>query len=172
MLYLKCTAEVQKAVGLRKENLADASATDAPLGNWYVNRFEADGRKVYIFMSESTLLSFILFQGKKPITVQSLPNMMLAGLQQLLEMRGLPSAAIDRALEHYESGAFAKTDSRSSLGSLNDLVHCYRQMIEFQGGLASCDLTGIIMKVNDMPQRKLQWNRSWDVAQAKLAVLC
>jgi len=172
MLYLKCTAEVQKAVGLRKENLADAGATDAPLGNWYVNRFDSESRKIYIFMSESTLLSFILFQGKKPVTVQSLPNMMLAGLQQLLEMRGLPSAAIDKAFVRYESGVYAKTDSRSSLGSLNDLVHCYRQMIEFQGGLASCDLTGIIMKVNDMPQRKLDWSKSWDVAQAKLAVLC
>lgn len=172
MLYLKCTTEVQKAVGLRKGNLADATATNAPLGNWYINRFEADRRNIFIFMSESTLLSFILFQGKKPITVQSLPNMMLAGLQQLLEMRGLPNAAIDRALEHYESGVYAKTDSRSALGSLNDLVHCYRHMIEFQDGLSSCDLTGIIMKINEMPQRKLEWSNSWDVAQAKLTTLC
>ncbi len=170
MLYLKCTLEVQKAVGLQKENLADAGTTDAPLGNWYINRFETDRRKIYIFMSESTLLSFLLFQGKNPVTVQSLPNMMLAGLQQLLEMRGLPSEAINRAFAHYESGVYAKTDSRSSLGSLNDLVHCYRHMIEFQGGLASCDLTDIIMKVNDMPQRKLKWRKSWAVAQAKLAV--
>jgi len=172
MMYLKCTAEVHKAVGLRKENLADAGVTDAPLGNWYVNRFDADRRRVYIFMSESTLLSFILLQGKKPITVESLSNMMLAGLQQLLEMRGLPSAAIDKAFAHYESGVYAKTDSRSSLGSLNDLVHCYRHMIEYQGGLASCDLTDIIMNINDMPQRKLEWSNSWDVTEAKLTVLC
>lgn len=172
MLYLKCTSAVQKTVGLRKENLADAGTTDAPLGNWYINRFETDRRNIYIFMSESTLLSFILFQGKNPVTVQSLPNMMLAGLQQLLEMRGLSSEAIDRAFVHYESGVYAKTDSRSSLGSLNDLVQTYRHMIEFQGGLASCDLTDIIMKVNDMPQRKLEWSKSWDVAQAKLAMLC
>lgn len=172
MLYLKCTAEVQKAVGLRKENLADAGATSAPLGNWYVNRFKADGRMIYIFMSEPTLLSFILFQGKKPVTVQSLPNMLLAGLQQLLEMRGLPSTSIDKAFEHYEFGAYAKTDSRSSLGSLHNLILCYQQMIKFEGGLASCDLTGIIMKINEMPQRRLEWSNSWDVAQAKLAMLC
>lgn len=171
MLYLKCTSLVQKAVGLRKENIADAGTTDAPLGNWYINRFQANRRNIYIFMSESTLLSFILLQGKNPITVQSLPNMMLAGLQQLLEMRGLPSEAIDRAFIHCESGIYAKTDSRSSLGSMNDLVKVYKHMIEFQGGLAKCDLTDIIMKVNDMPQRKLEWNKSWDVAQAKLAVL-
>lgn len=172
MLYLKCTSTVQKAVGLRKENLANAGTTDAPLGNWYINRFEADRRNIYIFMSESTLLSFILIQGKNPITSQSLPNMMLAGLQQLLEMRGLPSEVIDRAFAHYELGLYAKTDSRSFLGSLNDLVQTYRYIIEFEGGLASCDLTGIIMKVNEMPQRKLKWSNSWDVALAKLAMRC
>lgn len=169
MLYLKCTADVQKVVGLRRENLADAGITDAPLGNWYINRFVSGGRNVYIFMSESTLLSFILFQGQKPVTVQSLPNMLLGGLQQLLEMRGLPRAAINRALAHYESGIFAKTDSRSALGSMNDLVRSYQQMIEFDGGLASCDLTDIIMKLNEMPQRKLDWHNSWDVVQAKLS---
>lgn len=170
MLYLKCTATVQKVVGLRKENLADAMETEAPLGNWYVNRFVADRKQIYIFMSESTLLSFILFKGKRPVTVESLPHMMLGGLQQLLEMRGLPSAAIEKALHHYESGTYAITDSRSTLGTLNDLVHLYRYMIESQGGLASCDLTAIIMKINEIPQRKLEWNNSWNVARAKLAV--
>jgi hypothetical protein len=172
MLYLKCTAEVQKALGLRKENLIKAGETDAPLGNWYINRFDADGRHIYIFMSEPTLLSFILFQGQKPVTPQRLPNMMLAGLQQLLEMRGLPSAAVGRAVTPYEAGLYAKTDSRSSLGCLNELVHAYRYMIESNGGLGSCDLTGIIMRVNDMPQRKLEWATSWDVTQARLSVLC
>lgn len=168
MLFLKCTASIQKIVGLRKENLADAVETDAPLGNWYVNQFKADRKQMFIFMSESTLLSFILFKGKKPVTAESLPNMLLAGLQQLLEMRGLPIAAVEKALLHYESGAYAKTDSRSSLGTLNDMVHIYRHMIEVSGGLASCDLTGIIMKINEMPQRKLDWSNSWVVTRAKL----
>lgn len=168
MLYLKCTAEILKAVGLRKEHLAEAEATDTPLGNWYVNRFVADRRKIYVFMSEPTLLSFVLYQGKKPVTVHTLPNMLLGGLQQLLEMRGLPQTSIVRALAPYETGMFARTDSRSALGSLNDLVHCYRQMIEFQGGLASCDLTKIIMKMNSMPQRKLDWKYSWDIVQERL----
>lgn len=39
MLYLKCTGDVQKAIGLRKENLADPLPNEAPLGNWYVHRF-------------------------------------------------------------------------------------------------------------------------------------
>jgi hypothetical protein len=168
MLYLKCTQEVQKVVGLRKENLATPEPSESPLGNWYVNRFNLDQRKAYIFMSEATLLSFILFQGKKPVTIESLPNMLLGGLDQLLQMKGLPASAIDKAFEHYDAGLYAKTDSRSDLGSLNDLVNHYQSRVYVEGGLSRCDLTGIMMSVNGMPQRRIGWKNSWDVVQAKL----
>lgn len=79
MLYLKCTGVVQKALGLPKTVLADAIPSSAPLGNWYVHRFDTGRRKAYVFMSATTLFSFILFQGKKPVTAETLPNMMLGG---------------------------------------------------------------------------------------------
>lgn len=168
MLYLKCTAIVRKTVGLKDDNLLEAEPSDAPLGNWYVHRFKTGRRNVFIFMSEETLLSFVLLQGKKPVTLLSLPHMMLAGLEQLLTMRGLSEIAIKRALEPYEAGLYAKTDNRSSLGSLNDLINCYKHCIDIEGGLEHCDLTGIIMQLNEMPQRKLDWHSSWDIAQSKL----
>jgi len=168
MLYLKCTAEVQKILGLPKSALAQAISTDASLGNWYINRFKIDQRDVYIFMSESTYLSFLLYQGKKPVTATTLPNMMLAGIEQLLLMRGYSKTIVGEALTPYHSGLYAKTDNRSVLGVLNDLVLCYRTMIEAEGGLHSCDLTSIIMKMNKMPQRTLQWSNSWEAVQAKL----
>jgi len=168
MLYLKCTQEVQKVVGLHKANLASPEPSEAPLGNWYVNRFNLGRRKAYIFMSETTLLSFILFQGKKPVTIESLPNMLLAGLEQLLQMKGLPASAIDQAFKHYDAGLYAKTDSRSDLGSLNDLVNNYQWRVESEGGLSHCDLTGIIMSINDMPQRRIGWQTSWDAVQSRL----
>jgi hypothetical protein len=171
MFYLKCTLEVQKAIGLRKENLAASTETEALLGNWYVNRFDIGHRKAFIFMSQSTLLSFVLFQGEIPTTQERLPTMLLAGLQQLLEMRGISNEAILRAFRHCETAAFAKTDSRADLGSLNDLVHHYQCRIEYEGGLGLCDLTRIIMSINEMPQRRLGWGTSWDAVQSKLSIL-
>ena len=170
MLFLKCTQQVQKVVGLRKENLASAEPSIAPLGNWYVNCFDLGRRKAYIFMSEATLLSFILFQGKKPVTLESLPIMLLAGLEQLLRMKGLPQSAIDKAIKYHDAGLYARTDSRADLGSLNDLVNHYQWRVEDEGGLSRCDLTGIIMSVNDMPQRRIDWKTSWDAVQSKLCL--
>lgn len=121
-------------------------------------------------MSEPTLLSFILLQGQKPVTVESLPSMMLAGLAQLLQMRGFSEDAIERATVQYHEGIYARTDSRPDLGSLNDLVQRYQWLVERDGGLDNCDLTGIIMGTNDMPQRRLGWRTSWEVTQSKLQI--
>jgi len=171
MLYLKCTGAVQKVLGLSKNLFFDAIPCTASLGNWYIHRFDIGRRRAYIFMSEATLLSFILFQGKKPVTAESLPNMMLAGLQQLLQMRGISEDAIDRALAPYHEGRFAKTDNRSDLGSLNDLVQRYQWIIEDGGGLDRCDLTQIIMGTNAMPQRRLGWCTSWEITESKIQLL-
>ncbi|MDR7150774.1 hypothetical protein J2W49_002737 [Hydrogenophaga palleronii] len=168
MLYLKCTGEAQKAIGLRKTDLVEAQAVTAPLGNWYVHRFPIGRTKFFLFMSESNLLSFVLYQGKKPVTVQTLPNMLMAGLTQLLAMKGFEPARIDRALQAYQTGLFAKTDSRKLLGCMNDLVWCYTAAVEFEGGLDSCNLTDIIMKMNDMPQRTLDGRASWDLVEVVL----
>lgn len=169
MIYLKCTGEAQRAIGLAKNQLAEAQPVAAPLGSWYVHRFVADRTQFYLFMSEATLLSFVLYQGKKPVTAQTLPQMFLAGLSQLLTMRGLDESRVHRAVDACGSGFFAKTDNRKVLGCMNDLVRCFTTMVEVQGGLAECDLTAIIMKLNDMPQRTLNWTTSWDATMAALS---
>lgn len=171
MLYLKCTAQVRSVIGLTPSQLLQAEPSVAPLGNWYVNRFSLGRRKAFVFMSETTLLSFLLLQGKQPVTVETLPRMLLAGLEQLLTMRGLPSDAVERALVNYHTGAFSKTGSRSDLGSLNDLVFRYQHIVSHLGGVDRCDLTDVILRINETPQQRLGWCNSWEAAESKLLSL-
>ena len=169
MLYLKCTAEVQKAIGLRKADLSDATDSTSMLGHWYVHRFAVGRTRCFLFMSEVTLLSFVLYQGRKPVNAQILPQMFLTGLVQLLDFMEVDAETIARAFHEYREGRFSKTDSRKVLGSMNDLVLCYGTMIEAEGGFSACDLTGIIKKINDMPQRTLDWSTSKDLTQKLLS---
>lgn len=171
MLFLKCTNAVQRHLRLKKDNLADATPNDAILGNWYINRFPLERRYAFIFMSDATLLSFILFQGKRPVTSETIPQMFMGGLQQLLEMRGFDKPTIDLIMKPYEVGLYAKTDNQSDLGSLTDLVKCYQYSIENEGGLSRCDLTSIIMDTNAMPQRKLKWGTSWETTNHRIALV-
>lgn len=168
MMILKCTAEVRKAIGLPQKQLADTQSSTAPLGHWYVHRFAIGKTLFLLFMSEPTLLSFVLRQGRRPLDAYTLPDMFLAGLQQLLSLKGMGAAAIARTMAPCHTGLFGKTDSRKALGSMNDLIRCYTVNVEAQGGLASCNLTDIIMRLNDMPQRRLDWATSWDVARAQI----
>lgn len=168
MMILKCTAEVRKAIGLPERQLVDTLTSTAPLGHWYVHRFAIGRTRFLLFMSETTLLSFVLHQGRRPLDARSLPDMFLAGLQQLLSMKDLDAVAIAQTMALCHTGLFGKTDSRKTLGSMNDLVRCYTVSVEAQGGLASCNLTDIIMRLNAMPQRRLDWATSWDVARAQI----
>lgn len=168
MLYLKCTAQVQSIIGVTPSQLLQAEPSEALLGNWYINRFALGRRKAFVFMSETTLLSFLLLQGKQPVNVETLPRMLLAGLEQLLGMRGLPADAVERALAHYDIGAFSKTNNRSDLGSLHDLVLRYQHIVRHGGGLDHCDLTDVIMRVNETPLQRLGWCTSWEVVESKL----
>ena len=169
MLYLKCTAEVQKAIGLSKGALSEATPASAPLGHWYVHRFSVGRTRFFLFMSEVSLLSFVLHKGRKPVTAETLPGLFLAGLSQLLDMKGMDAATIEQTVAPYLSGRFAKTDSRKTLGCMNDLVFHYSAMVEQQGGLASCDLFSIILSANEIPQRTLGWKISWDVTESLIA---
>ena len=162
---------MNKYIAMSKAQLLPAVPSDAPLGHWMVNRFTIERRQAFIFMSESTLLSFILLKGRVALTPQRLPEMLLVGLEQLLQMKGFAEAEIDRALQPYAVAGYAKNDNRSAMGCMKELVWNYEVLIDYHGGLAHCDLSHIILKVNTTPQRTLGWASAWDVVQSKLGRL-
>lgn len=117
MLLLKCTADVHKYIALPKTQWLPAVPSDAPLGHWMVKRFAIERKQAFIFMSENTLLSFILLKGRVSLTPQRLPEMLLAGLEQLLQMKGFAESEIDRALQPYAVAGYAKNDNRSAMAA-------------------------------------------------------
>ncbi|MBS1169942.1 MAG: hypothetical protein H6R01_860 [Burkholderiaceae bacterium] len=172
MLILKCTKKVQSYLGLAAGDLLSESAAsrDAVLGAWYVNQFRIGRRNAYIFMSERTLLSFILFDVKKSNSKKALfPEICLAGIVQLLKFLQTPLPLIGKVIDDSFHSGYANTDSRSALGNLNDLAFLYQHYIMTQGGLEHCNLTEIILRVNRTPQRNLGWSNSTDITREILA---
>lgn len=60
MFYLKCSSKIIARAKLKKESLAVAGSTPATLGNWCMTMLRVDGTNVVIYMSERSLLSFML----------------------------------------------------------------------------------------------------------------
>jgi len=75
---------------------------------------------------------------------------------------------IEKILSDYENVEFTKTENRSVLGNLNELVSLYKHNIYYDHGLKYCDLTNIIHRVNRMPQRNIGWKYSIDAVNELL----
>ena len=79
--------------------------------------------------------------------------MLLRGIDQLLSMEGFDLSEISRAFTGYEMMQYTKTDGRSVLGNMDDLVKLYKHCILSDGGFGDCDLAGIMCRINRTPQR-------------------
>ena len=122
MFQLRCTGKVIKTLGLKPQDLFDAKMSDSLLGDWYVNEFFLDRRKTFIFMSEKTLLSFIIY-GIKKSNLGDFPAPLIKGLDQLLTLEGFEKEEIERAFVGYDKMQYTKTASKSVIGNMNDLVY-------------------------------------------------
>jgi hypothetical protein len=167
MLQFRCTAKVQKELGLKPKDLDDIQEPDSMLGNWYVNIFTIDRRKTFLFVNERTLLSFILY-GIKKSNIANMHEMFLKGLNQLLLQEGVDYPVLDKINNEYLYLNYTKTNSKTLLGNMNDLMSLYKHFIYSDGGLKYCDLTDIIHRINKTPQRNIGWGYSIELAKELL----
>jgi hypothetical protein len=159
MLQLRCTAKARKLAKIRDKDLSDPIADNTILGGWYLNVFQLGRRKAFIFMNERTLLSFIIF-GVRSDNLKNFIESFQVGLIQVLELIGANPDQIRTVLTEYDSYCYTKTISKSVLGNMNDLVDLYQHFVWSGRGLENCDLDEIIIRINETPQRNLDWNYS------------
>lgn len=167
MLQFRCTAKVQKGLGLKPKDLDEIQESNTMLGNWYVNISTIDRRKTFLFVNERTLLSFVLY-GIKKSNITNIHEVFLKALNQLLLMEGIDYPVIEKLNNEYLDLEYTKTNSKQVLGNMNDLMSLYKELIYMGGGLKHCDLSGIIHKLNTMPQKNIGWGYSIDLAKELL----
>ena len=168
MLQLHCTRKVREQFGIPAGRLEQSKTSDAALGNWCVNLVTIDRRKTLIFMSERTLLSFVLF-GVKKSTRAALAELFVNGVVQLLELEGFTAAEIYRAIGVGGELQYSKATNRKALGNLNDLQQLYTLSILEEGGISHCNLWEIMRRMNRMPQRNIGWAFSIELARDAIA---
>jgi hypothetical protein len=118
MIVLRCTQRLRK--GSRAEPVAEPPVPTAVLGEWYANTISLPfrGRSLVAFVHSGTLLS-VVAPGRAlgttvPVFQQRLPN--------LLRRFGLPQPWIEAHAAALTDICFARTASRSVLGSMNDIA--------------------------------------------------
>ena len=154
MFYLKCSSKVLARARLKKESTAVAAHTPATLGNWCVTMFQIDGTNVFVYMSERTLLSFMLTEGER-LTPEKLYTAFQNGLYQTLKMEDFTAQEIDRLLDEHDLAMISRLDNASVTGMLTAIAECYRYLIEDAGGLRTCSIGGIVHHVNSTPRKPI-----------------
>lgn len=158
-MQIRCTQKLLKGLGVKTNNLADIEKPNTLLGNWYANIFTLDRRKTIIFMNERTLLSFIIY-GIRKDNIKNFPIVFVNGIERVLTMEGIEESIIEKVLSEYMEISLTKTDSKSVVGNMNDLVSLYTHFILYDGGLKYTDLFEVITKINRTPQRNIGWQNS------------
>jgi len=163
-MQLRCTKKVLDQFNIKEKDLSEPKSSQAILGNWYVNLVTIDRRKTLIFMSERTLLSFLIY-GVRKDNSKNIHELFIRGLAQLLDFEGFSASQIEVALNGAELLTISKTHNPKALGNLNDLAKLYDHSIYYDWGYKNCDVFEIMKKLNRMPQRNIGWNYSIDVAR-------
>jgi len=150
MQLIHCTSKLQKEMGLKKADLCEVSPKFSYLGSWHANLLYIDRRKCVLFANDKTLFNFIATDVSRA-QIRELGELFKGMLSCVLSDEGFNEAAKDKILSEYEELGFAKSNSKSVLGSMNDLAFHYKNLIQDAGGVHSYAVPGIIRQLNRMP---------------------
>lgn len=153
MQYIRCTAKLQKEMGLKKSDLNDGESEPSPLGQWHANLIYIDRRKCILFVNDQTLFNFILTDVPRS-EIRKLAHNFKFTLSCVLHAEGLSTDRVEKALNEYSEIEYGKSNDRSVLGNLNDLAYNYEVHILEAGGVHSPEVPSIIKKQNRMPMNK------------------
>ena len=106
--------------------------------------------------------------GVKKSNIANIHEVFLKSLNQLLLMEGVDYPVINNLNNEYFNLKYTKTDSKKTLGNMNDLMSLYKHFIYSDGGLKYCDLTDTIHRINRTPQRNIGWGYPINLAKELL----
>ncbi len=152
MPYICCTQKLAKELGTK---LSSSSSGNEGLGNWYANLLHIDRRKCVLFTHESTLYSVFVTGLKKP-EFQCLDDVFVQALFKQLRAENFTQGQIEIVLNEYEGKIeYAKTESKSVLGSMNDLAFHIKYEVQRSGSLANLDILSLTKRLNVTPFKSI-----------------
>ena len=159
-MILRCTSRLLDLIGTR--SIAAFEPTDK---DWYGTIFWLEGRKCVLLVQAATLYSALALD----IRVSDLRppgGFVFTQVVRALDRDGLPRDTFGVIDAHYVQ--LAKTVDRSVVGSMNDMTHLSRHIIESVGGLACCDLGEVHRLLHGMPNGARGYATPLELARASV----
>jgi hypothetical protein len=156
MQLIRCTKKLQKEMGLSKASLSESEPADACLGSWHANLIFIARRKCVLFVNDKTLFNFIVPDVSRA-QLKALSGLFVSWLACVLAEEEIPEYVREKIMAEYSQIEYANTNSKSILGSMNDLAYHYEYLILSEGGVHSPAVPGIIKRLNHMPMGAIKY---------------
>jgi hypothetical protein len=164
MAIIRCTTKLLNELGAKP-----MSVKDQPPGlcDWHANLLRLERKKYVLFTNDQTLYSLLVHWGKTPRSADFLERFRL-GMFMSLMSEGLTEVQVEYLLREHQQVMITKTNSRSVLGSMNDLAFQIKFMIG-DSRLADADLSEINRQLNHIPMSAIKYNFGTDEMKRRLA---
>lgn len=156
MQLIRCTKKLQKEMGLKKSDLSGSEPKLSFLGPWHANLIYIDRRKCILLVNDKTLFNFIIPDVSRA-QIQKLDELFKGYFECVLPEEGFGKIDKERIMTEYQEIEYSNTNSKSVLGSMNDLAFHYKYHILSEGGVHSSALPNIIKKLNRMPMGAIEY---------------
>jgi len=153
MAFIRCTARLLKDLGVKPADIPDQPPD---LFDWHANVLRLDRKKYVLFTNSRTLYSFVVRWSGKPRLADFQEQFRLKLFQNLMS-EGLAEEHIEYMLSGHEQITITKTNSRSVLGSMNDLAFQARVMVYMRGRLDDAYLHEISRELNHIPMGAIKY---------------
>lgn len=137
-MILRCTARLLKLLGDANFPRPDAPPPDDD--DWYGNLLWIDRRKYLLLVHAGTLFPVFAPDVRKA-DLRSLGPYVTGLIVDALASEGLPIDLL--GCVDPEEVEVARTASRSLLGHMNDMAYMCQAEVEFAGGVAATDVSGV-----------------------------
>ncbi len=152
-MVLQLTQKLQKALGGPK--LVKEHVPARPHMRWYANLFTVERVQYILTTNAASLFSVVLYKRGLTSTDQYWEQL-LERLRVHMNEIGLETVFAEHILPCTDTLTLAKTEDRSVLGSMNDMINCCKVTIPYRGGMAIEDLTH---KINDTTYSTIERRR-------------
>ncbi len=168
MAIIRCTAKLLNELSVKP---TDTQFQPPGLCDWHANLLWLERKKYVLFTNNQTLYSLLLHWVKTPQLADFLERFRL-GLFKSLMMEGFSDAQIVYLMSNHVQITIMKTNSRSVLGSMNDLAFQITSIVPGIGRLGDSDLLEITRELNRIPMGAINYNVSIDELKRRLADAC
>lgn len=150
MQLVRCTAKLQKEMGLKKSELCQLEEPVGLLGQWHANLKYIDRKKCVLFVNDRTLSNFIVPDLRRS-DIRELASIFNEWFRPVLFAEGYTDREVELICTEYKEVGYSASNSRKILGHINDLAFHYEVNIQIAGGVHSPEIPAIIKKLNRMP---------------------